>query len=146
MRTEAIRHALCAAKTGLLESELDLDGVCDLALAELASLELTLAEAEKRDAVKDKAIQWVSGELLVIGFSLNESTRFEQLSNRLLTALSTTPTDKVLVSVEELRKLADGFHGTDGIEIGLCPVCAAKESHTADCWLSAKLKEVGDES
>ena len=51
------------------------------------------------------------------------------------------PTSKVLIDVEKLRKLADGFHGTDGIEIGLCPVCAKKERHDDNCWLNNALKE-----
>ena len=91
----------------------------DQMLERIESLKRALAEAEKREAVKDKAIQWVSGELLVIGFSLNESTRFEQLSNRLLTALSTTKTDKVLVSVQKLQDTYQALNDACGdLEFG----------------------------
>ena len=44
-------------------------------------------------------------------------------------------TGKVLVDAEKLNKLANGFQGTDGFELGLCPVCAKKEFHADDCWL-----------
>jgi len=63
------------------------------------------------------------------------STKNLQQVEQMEATLSATPTGKVLVDVEKLNKLADGFHGTDGIEIGLCPVCAKKEFHADDCWL-----------
>ena len=65
------------------------------------------------------------------------------LHKRIIAALTGSPSG-AFVTLEQLRELADGFHGTDGLEIGLCPVCAAKESHTADCWLAAKIKEAED--
>ena len=55
-------------------------------------------------------------------------------------ALSYVPPSSMrLVPLDRLRKLADGWHGTDGIEIELCPVCASsrKRGHAPDCWLAA---------
>jgi len=73
------------------------------ARAELSALETALA-------AKDKTIEWASGELLAIGFTRNESTRFEQISDRLLAAIS-PPTGKVLVDVEHLRKIRYALRG-----------------------------------
>jgi len=44
------------------------------------------------------------------------------------------------LTVEQLKAL-DTWHGTDGIEIGLCPVCAGKGHHKEGCWLAEKIRQ-----
>ena len=44
------------------------------------------------------------------------------------------------LTLKELKAL-DTWHGTDGIEIGLCPVCAGKGHHKEGCWLAEKIRQ-----
>ena len=95
--------------------------------------EAELAVLETENAVKDEALRDAHEELEAV--SLNQV-----VIECVEAALSSESTGKVLVDREKLDKLANGWHGTDGIEIGLCPVCAGKDIHYETCWLAALLE------
>ena len=90
-------------------------------------VELETAMAAKDDALREIEI-WCNDHDVSCEMACEESHKIAE-------AALSPPTGKVLVDVEKLNKLADGFQGTDGFELGLCPVCAKKEFHADDCWL-----------
>ena len=143
------------------------------AVAELKSLELALAEAEKREAVKDENFR-LRNLIAAREFNTAEANRELQCGDGWLCdhgqrdreladeieALSTTQTDKALVSVEQLSiicrvlnmqaSLLSYWHS--------CGETTCEESISAAYrqvridkdrlikWANAKLKEVGDGS
>lgn len=129
MKTKEIREVFDRAASCVLRERID------DAIAELADLETSIAE-------KDKAIlDGISNTYMLIehchGAYQEDAVAVEDIE----AALSSEPTGKVLVDLEKLLELANGYHGTDGIELGLCPVCATKESHSPSCWLGNLPKE-----
>ena len=128
MKTEAIRKCI---KTEDIVNSIAAQGA--VALAELEAIETALA-------AKDVALQ-LSAQLMEQGQYMCLDDDAVLKAQETVKAALSPPTGKVLVDLEKLRKLADGFHGTDGIEIGLCPVCAKKERHDDNCWLDNALKE-----
>ena len=91
-----------------------------------------VVELETALAVKDEALREI--EIWCNDHDVSCEMACEE-SHKIAEAALSPPTGKVLVDVEKLNKLADGFQGTDGFELGLCPVCAKKEFHADDCWL-----------
>jgi len=63
---------------------------------------------------------------------------FDVLAGKMRQLLEVPP--GAWLSLEQLEEL-DTWHGTDGIDIGLCPVCVQKGHHASNCWLNAKIKE-----
>jgi len=91
-----------------------------------------VVELETALVVKDEALREI--EIWCNDHDVSCEMACEE-SHKIAEAALSPPTGKVLVDVEKLNKLADGFQGTDGFELGLCPVCAKKEFHADDCWL-----------
>ena len=159
MKTEEIRECLGRCLTLTATQDNIYRGIVERSVtearAELAALETAIAVKDEtlaavyRDTVGN-AVADVLEETLVPGNKWFGTQGWMVFVKRHIAALRTIPAaltgspSGAFVTLEQLRELADGFHGTDGIEIGLCPVCAAKESHTDYCWLAAKIEEAED--
>jgi len=151
MRTKAIRHALSAARTGLLESELDLDGLCDMAIAELDELERSLSELEEKDAERiaiGKALGW-----LMEASEDNLDSGDDEFNEAWLNAESVMcdMSQGAFLSLEELEEIEWGasvpYHMPPPKRVRGCPIChyAKCNGHSDNCWLVAKIKQAKGE-
>jgi len=162
MKTEEIRECLGRCLTLTATQDNIYRGIVERSVtearAELAALETAIAVKDEtlaavyRDTVGN-AVADVLEETLVPGNKWFGTQGWMVFVKRHIAALRTIPAaltgspSGAFVTLEQLREIEWSFtrvheEGAD-VTSGMCPVCE-HESHTSDCWLAAKLKEVGD--